>query len=64
MNCDTNIKLVGMNVDDYSSSESESESETSENQESATTSTARRGLVHLLKNESDQNKLNLLWIAG
>ena len=39
MNCDANIKLVGMNVDDYSSSESESESETSENQESATTST-------------------------
>ena len=39
MNCDANIKLVGMNVDDYSSSESESESETSENQESATTIT-------------------------
>jgi hypothetical protein len=32
VNCDANIKLVGMNVDDYSSSESESESETSENQ--------------------------------
>lgn len=39
MNYDANIKLIGMNVDDYSSSESESESETSENQESATTST-------------------------